>query len=195
MKISKKKIILIVISILLIIAVIAIGYYLKQNSGDIIRKRAIKLTTNEVLDKIRNEDNSVDYKDFISIKMKDSEILYNHTSSEAFVDNEFCNLMYSVRVENITDEEIELRVVYYLPTILYNTLKMSSSDFRLIASALRLDPGVGLRSEAGIGMTHYDKLTEEEKEIFEKYKNDLYVLLMVNGEEIYLEIDDLKVLE
>ncbi|SES69001.1 hypothetical protein [Anaerobranca gottschalkii] len=148
------------------------------------------LTIDDIIMILEKGDYEIDYRDYVEVEIFESKLLFNKTTIAQVVDEEFCNIVYSTKVKNISDETIELNVVFYIPKELIERNIIISSYW--FDQFIELDPGRRLFMDAGIIMKHYDRLNEEEREIFERLKNTLYFEVTVNGKKGYgkVSLDD-----
>lgn len=140
-----------------------------------------------------NENRSeIDYKDYVTIEMKPSEILFDKTTVEQTIDNEFCNIVYYVIIENITDENINIILKILIPDELTSTMIYGEPSLGPRPKYIELKPGEKIDIAHGTLLKHMNRLREAEKEIFEKYKDTLYIELLINDKKSYCKINALS---
>lgn len=157
----------------------------------------------DVLSEDRNYDyfikhydiNSVDQVlELVEIKKRDAEIQFNNTNQDQTIDKNNCNLLYDVRIKNVSNEAMSLHVRYLIPKELYETIVYSRNAFgSLDDNPYDLEVGKGFTSSAGPIMKHYDLLDENELKIFDAYKNDLWMIITLDQVEYFVKMDDLKI--
>lgn len=139
-------------------------------------------------------EDSKDLVNVIELSMKQPEIIYNHTSTSQVEDLNFCNVIYSVRIKNITSKPMDIFVQYLIPKELSDALGYSSTQFgSLDNSLITLQPGKGYSADSGIIMKHFEKLSDKEMEIYNMYSQDLYVIILIDGKVYFTKIDNLSV--
>ncbi|ABY91471.1 hypothetical protein [Thermoanaerobacter sp. X514] len=142
-----------------------------------------------VIDRINSGESEIDYEKYIKIEMYKSRLLFDHTTEEGGPDDEACNLIYEFRVINISDETIKVNLKRFVPPEL-NQIIIAGQQTEMFSphEYIVLKPGERIHAEGGVLMRHYNKLSEEEKEIFNKYKDTLYFELRINGKKAYVKV-------
>ena len=140
-----------------------------------------------------------DYSDvfkIVDIEMRESEVVYNMTNTDHTEDDVLCNAIYEVRIVNSTDKPIEISAEFIVPDYLWNNLMYSSRYFGGLfdGTELIIEPSKGWTITNGILMKHTDRLLIDEKEKFNSLKNDLDVILRIDGKMYFIKIDDLSIL-
>lgn len=148
--------------------------------------------TKDIDSMLKEKNNEIDYKDYVSIKMKPSEILFNKTTEEQGIDNELCSIIYKVIIENIRNENIKINLKLLIPDELTSTIVYGETTLGPRKKYIELKPGERINISMGTLMKHLDRLSENEKKLFEKYKDILYIELLINGKKSYAKISVLK---
>ncbi len=184
--------------VLLIIFILGILYFIFRFTKNLESTNEVYLrkTTQEYFDENYSKNKSSDVFDKISIKMKQPEIRLNATTPEKSVDDVFCNIMYSLKIRNLTDKEMYITAKFFIPDELCNKLEFSSNYVSSITDrGIEIGPNKRLHIDAGILMKHINRLTEEEKLILEEYCNDLDAVIMIDGVKYFFKIVDLEVVD
>lgn len=148
--------------------------------------------TKDIDSMLREKRSEIDYKDYVSIKMEPSEILFNKTTEKQVVDNEYCSIVYKVKVENIRNENIKINLKVLIPDELTSTIIYGDHSLGPRNKYIKLKPGEKIDIGFGTIMKHLDRLSKSQKELFENYKNILYIELLINGKKVYYKINALK---
>lgn len=122
------------------------------------------------------------------VTFKDTSIVFDATTPEKTKDNLLCTLMYSVRIKNISDEAKTISAKYFLPKDLFEKLSMSRESFETVEE-VSLEPGKGFTYDIGILMKHFDLLNDSEKEVYESRRNDMELILKVDGRSYFIKIE------
>lgn len=176
---NKKEIVFLSIMLTLIFLSLTINYANKRKELSSI------MNVNEVKESIELNLSEFDYEDYVTIEMKESELLFNSTTPEKLVDNEFNNLRYVTRIRNISKETIQLYFKFHIPPELTNSIIYGDVYFK---NNIELKPQEAIRMGAGILMKHYDLLGNKEKELFEEFKDILYLELNIDGKKAYMKV-------
>ncbi|WP_353097580.1 hypothetical protein [Tissierella praeacuta] len=176
---NKREIVFLSVILILIFSTLTVNYVNKRKELDSI------MSVDEVKESVKLNLSEFDYKDYVTIEMKESELLFNSTTPEKVVDNEFNNLRYVTRIRNISKETIQLYFKFHIPPELTNSVIYGDVYFE---NNIELKPQEAIRMGAGILMKHYDLLGNKEKELFEEFKDILYLELNINDKKAYMKV-------
>ncbi|MFZ5353382.1 MAG: hypothetical protein ACOZCL_11780 [Bacillota bacterium] len=181
LRMKKTLPLLFIVTCILLISFIAFTLLLKSSAENNFSE-----STDEIIKNIEDNKSELNYKDFIEIQMKDSELIFNKTTEAQTTDNEFCNLMYDVRFVNISNEAIKFKYKMFIPREMSEKIIVTDLPYEAL-QADTLVPGKGTSVESGRIMIHYNKLDQKTKEIFHKFKNTLYFEFHINGKKCYVK--------
>lgn len=122
----------------------------------------------------------------IRIDYQKPELVYNKTSVEQRVDNEFCNLTYDLKITNLNDKPIKIIAKFFFTEKMYNIFQLSSESFGTESGEVILEPSKRLYVSAGPILKHTNKYTEKETSIFNEEFEKLQTILIINNQEYYL---------
>lgn len=159
-------------------------FYDKYSSWDVIVKKV-----NTIKDAIEEEKHEIDYKNFLSIKMKETEL---EIEKPQFTSEKSSSAFYKFEIENISNKAIEVWYSFFISD------RIISNDIVLEGAAsvsnrtYNLEPGQKISASANTLIKHYEnKLTDSQREIFDDEKNYLYFEFVINGKKAYLEATSL----
>ena len=143
----------------------------------------------DAFNKSFNENKSeIDYSKFIKIEMRESEPLYNKTTEQQTADDNLCNLKYGYRIVNISDKPIDIKYRIYFPEEAIKSFIVNDNpgiDVKL--TKVILEPGKFINGNIGALMIHTNKLNDEQKKAYEKYKDTLCFEFLINGKKAYFK--------
>jgi len=172
--------------ILLFIATILCYLFLKLTGGD-EEKQLFNENVIDVVDIINKEDSEYDYTKYLKATITDVRFEYNKTSKEQTVDNDFCNIVYRVIIENKAEEPLAVDFRIFTPNELSSTILVGMNyigPFR----EYELKPHASIDNEFGLTMKHTDKLNDDEKKLLDQYMKTLYLEVKINGKTYYGKI-------
>lgn len=140
-------------------------------------------TVDEVINKIENKKSEVAYENFLDITLKEPEII-SDISEGLQPDTNY--ISENIIVKNISDYPIKISCKVYLPKEIINTIAYVPTTFEH-GEVIELGPQKELDMAAAIIMKTIDAMTEEEKNIFDKYSRVVYIEVTINGKRSYLK--------
>ncbi|RKD31264.1 hypothetical protein [Thermohalobacter berrensis] len=141
---------------------------------------------------LKEKKSEIDYENYVNVKMKPSKILFNKTTEEQVLDNKLCNIVYTVIVENISSENIKINLKLFIPDELSSTIVYGATTLGPRKKDVILKPGERINIGMGTLIKHLNNLSEKEKELFDDYKDILYIELLINDKKSYAKISALK---
>lgn len=144
-------------------------------------------TVHDVMVSINENKSEIDYKEYLSVEVRKSEVIFNKTHmDQEIINNDFCNLVYNVYLKNITNKDVEVGFKFYIPNEMTTSIIFVDTTVGdLKSSKKKLKPGQGYDITLSTLMKHPNKLNIEENEIYEKLKDTLYMELIINGKKAY----------
>lgn len=139
----------------------------------------------EIQDKLKNNSYSTGYKDFLEVVIKPTDLLFNKTTVDQHKDEDVSSIVYNVRFKNITQRNIKINLKLFIPNELGEKIIYGERTFGPKKSDTILKPNEVIDIDFGTLMKHYDKLSEEEKELFEKYKDTIYFEVKIDDQVYY----------
>ncbi|WP_427337912.1 hypothetical protein [Caloranaerobacter sp. DY30410] len=136
----------------------------------------------------RKHDQDFDYLKFVKIEMEESQILFNKTTVEQREDKYLANIVYRLKIRNITSSNIKIHYTLYIPKEFAERFVIGERVFNLFVDGVEIKPNKSLNIGHGTLIRHYKLLSQEEKEIFNKYKDIVYLVLSINDKKVYLKV-------
>ncbi len=131
--------------------------------------------------------------EYIDIQMDEPYIIYNKTTKEHFTDNDFCNMMYKLRLENKTKKNIKLDVkVFSSPELSKDNIEMDKVIFFETDEQLIIEPKKGWNRSSGVLLMHTDNMTDEERVLLDSLKNMLYFQVHINDKYYFFKYENKK---
>lgn len=134
-------------------------------------------TVDEVINKIENKKSEVAYENFLDIILKEPEIISDISDG---LEPNTNYVSENIIVKNISDSPIKISCKVYLAKEIINTIAYAPTTFDHV-EVIELEPQKELDMAAAIIMKRVDVMTEEEKNIFDKYSRVVYMEVTING--------------
>lgn len=151
-----------------------------------------EMTLESFMEKYQLHKAEMDFLEDFDVVMDETTIKYNITNTDQTIDVDKCTMIQSIHFNNRTNRLIKVYVKCFVPDELFSTIVYAGSDFGSL-NFYDVKVGGNIGGESGALMKHFDKLTSKEKDLYEAYKNDLYILLSYEDKEYFIKVDDLKV--
>lgn len=125
----------------------------------------------------------------IEIDYQKPKLVYNKTSENQRVDDEFCNLNYDLKITNLNDKPIIIVAKFFFTKEMYETFQLSRESFGTEGGKVILEPSQGIYIAAGPMLKHTDMYTEKEHSLFNEEFEKLEVVLIIDNQEYHFLLD------
>ncbi len=169
---------------ILLFTVILIGVGCQNNNVDIQYLE----NSDEVKKQIELGNSSNSYKKYVGIEMKETEIRLEHLMEDGSKNENNSDLYYNVIFTNISQDDIYINLKLFIPEEINSKYILGDYTLGPKKEDVLLKPGEKINIKYGTITKKYSSLTESEKEEYNKFKDILYLELLINNTKYYLKL-------